>query len=147
MKTLSFVTVLAILTVTSSAYSQARPQLQEQQQQQLQTAQEGCQKPLGYFPTPSKLICLLSAIGVSEKDIKPKALALIFNTCRGHSLQPQPAGVTLKSYSTLGTCLSDPVAIASINKELTAQGFLKIKVMNPAVLGATQQPAPSAPLK
>jgi hypothetical protein len=129
MKTLIFVIGLAISAVTSSVFSQTQPQPQEQQ------AREGCSKPLGFFPTPSKLMCLLVAIGVSEKDIKPKALALIFNVCQGHSLQPQPAGVTLKSYSTLGACLNDPAAITLINKELTAQGFLKIKVVNPAILG------------
>lgn len=102
--------------------------------QRLQMAKVGCQKPIGFFPTPSKLMCLLVAMGKTEKDIKPKAMAVVFSGCQGRLTQPQPAGVTPKRYPTLGACLSDPMAVEAINKELAAQGFNPVTIVNPNVL-------------
>lgn len=144
-KLIILLTSLSILISSSvfaeSSANQTTVQVQQQQpisKQQLQKAALGCQKPIGFFPTPSKLVCLLTAIGQSEKDIKPKAMAIIFSSCQGRLLQPQPAGSTAKKYPTLGACLQDPAAIEVINRELAAQGFNPISVVNPSVLSSKQ---------
>lgn len=110
--------------------------------QNLLVAQKGCQKPIGFFPTPAKLMCLMGALGISQQDAKPKALALIFNVCHGRVSQAQPAGTQAKSYGTLGECLSDPAAITIINTELKSQGLPEVNVVNKDVL--TTQPATPA---
>lgn len=139
MKKFPIILILGLFTVSGGAFSeqvtkQPTQQATQQDLNRLQMAREGCQKPIGYFPTPSKLMCLLTALGVSEKEVKAKALALMFNVCHGRTLQPQPAGFIPKKYDNLGNCLKDPDAITLINKELTAQGFPSVKVTNPGVL-------------
>lgn len=124
--------------MSTSVFATVATQQEPVSKQQLQKAAQGCQKPLGFFPTPSKLICLLTAIGKTEKDIKPKAMAVIFSTCQGHLLQPQQAGTAPKKYATLAACLKDPAALESINKELAAQGFSPVTVVNPSVLSVQQ---------
>lgn len=126
--------------VTPTQPTTTQPQITPAQANQiLQLAQKGCQKPIGFFPTPAKLTCLMTALGITDKDAKPKALAMIFNVCHGRTLAAPPAGVTPKSYATLGDCLNDPAAIALINTELKAQGFPEIKVVNTSVLAAPKQ--------
>lgn len=130
MKKLSLVIALGISMIISGAFAQT---IQTEDQKRLEMAKEGCQKPIGFFPTPSKLMCALSALGISEKEAKPKALALVFGVCQGRVSQPV-AGVTPKAYPTLGACLKDPQAVTLINKELTAKGFPEVKVVNPSIL-------------
>jgi hypothetical protein len=119
----------------STAYSQAPNANAAREQVNTQMARTGCQKSLGFFPTPSKIMCVLGAIGKSENQVKPKELAVVFTVCQGHVV-PQQVGANtgVKKYATMGACLSDPNAVATINKELTAQGFSTIKVVNPGVL-------------
>lgn len=105
-------------------------------QQQIAAAKQGCQKKIGFFPTPAKLTCMLTAIGKTEQDIKPKAMAIIFSACQGRTMTPPAANTTVKKYPTLGACLSDPSAVETINKELLSQGFNPIVIANPAVLSA-----------
>ncbi len=119
------------LTVTCSVFAQEQA---SQQQYDLQLANKGCQKPLGFLPTPAKVMCLLTAFGKSEKEVKPKALAIVFTVCRGYTVQQLPAGTTAKKYANLGTCLKDPTAITLINNELKAKGFPPVKVINTGVL-------------
>lgn len=107
--------------------------------QTLSVAQSGCQKPIGYIPTPAKLICLLTALGVPQENAKAKQMAIIYGVCQGRTLSQQPAGTTLKSYPTLGACLGDPAAITIINSELKTNGYEQVKVVNTQVLGATGQ--------
>lgn len=155
MKKLLGIICSSIITATCAISAQAQFQTSTPDQQRLQMAKEGCQKPIGFFPTPSKLMCILTATGTSEKEVKPKALALVFNVCQGHLTQTS-AGVTPKAYSSLGACLSDPTAVALINKELTTHKFPEIKIVNssvftapaaPATAPATAPAAPAAPAK
>lgn len=155
MKKLSLIISLGFLTISTVSFAQTSTQSQTPsiEQQKLQMAKDGCGKPIGFLPTPSKLACMLVALGVSEQEVKPKALAIIFAVCHGQLLKAAAPGVTPKSYSTLGECLNDPAAITLINKELTAQGFSEIKIVNPSILTAPAAPsttstptiAPSAP--
>lgn len=138
MKNLTMMFTALCLIVSSNIFAATTTTITTQpktvDQQTIQMAKKGCQKPLGFFPTPSKLTCLLTAIGKSEKDIKPKAMAIIFSACQGHLLQPQPNGTKPKKYATLAACLNDPIAIEAINKELGASGFSPIAVANPSVI-------------
>lgn len=132
MKTLRLVILFGLILTITSIFSQPQPQqLSPEQQHMLALAREGCQKPLGYFPTPSKLMCVLTAVGKSQKEVKAKSLAIIFSVCRGQGFQ---TNVTYKKYDTLANCLKDPAAITLINKELTAEGFPAVKIVNPSIL-------------
>lgn len=126
---------LCFLVITGNQLALAQP---SEEAKKLQLAREGCQKPLGLFPSPSKLMCLLEAFGISEKEIKPKTLALVFTVCEGRTLQSQPAGTPPKKYNNLSACLSDPAAIALINKELISQGFPVVKIVNSAILSTAK---------
>ncbi|MBA2654087.1 MAG: hypothetical protein H0U71_03345 [Gammaproteobacteria bacterium] len=125
---------IGLLAITTSAYPENQGATQDQDR--LQMAKVGCQKPLGFFPTPSKIMCMLTALGISEQTTKPKAFALMFNVCQGRTLQPLPSNYVPKKYPTLNACLSDPSAIGLINKELQSQGFPAVKVVNPGVLSS-----------
>lgn len=145
MKIVNFLKYAAILLISCTALGENTTTTQPQiSKQNYQMAQKGCQKPIGYFPTPSKLMCLLTALGLSDKEAKPKALALIFNVCHGRVLQPPP-GLKPKAYQTLGACLSDPNEVILINSQLKAQGLPEIKVVNTDVLGTTSKPVGTAP--
>lgn len=96
------------------------------QDAQLQMAREGCQKPIGMLPSPKKLMCILHATGLKQDEVKPKAVALIFNVCQGRVTKTDTAGIIPKRYKTLGECLNDPNAITLINKELQAHQFQPI---------------------
>lgn len=124
--------ILGSLLITSTLFAQQ--QSYQQTDNNLQEAREGCQKPIGYFPTPAKLRCLLTAFGLPHDEAKPKALAMVFQVCHGRTLNPPPAGVTLKKYQNLASCLNDPTAIKTMNNELTTAGLSPVKVVNPAVL-------------
>lgn len=101
-------------------------QLSNTQNSQVQMAKEGCQKAIGWMPTPQKLRCILYATGLKQDEVKPKAVALIFSVCQGRVMKADTAGITPKKYGTLGECLSDPNAITLINKELQAHQFQPI---------------------
>jgi hypothetical protein len=119
--------------VQNTAQQPAQQQASPQQQREIQMAQQGCQKPIGFFPTPSKIMCVLSALGKNQNEVKAKALAIVFTVCQGHVVQTQ-SNVKLKKYGTLGACLTDPAAVTQINSALTSHGFPEVKVVNPSVL-------------
>lgn len=130
MKKIIIIAFSVLIAVTMSSFAiEKQTQLYNQD-----VARKGCNKPLGFFPTPAKLTCMLSAIGKTEKEVQPRVLAIIFTTCHGETLQPLPAGVTAKKYPTLGACLKDPAAIAIINNELKAKNFPLLKIMNTDIL-------------
>lgn len=134
-RTLSLLLMASCSTIFAAATtSQPMNQQPVVSQQQIQAAKQGCQKKLGFFPTPAKLTCMLTAIGKTEQDIKPKAMAIIFSACQGRTMQPQAANATVKKYPTLGACLSDSAAVETINKELSTQGFNPVVIANPTVL-------------
>jgi hypothetical protein len=121
---------------TAQQPTQQQPTQQQaspQQQREIQMAQQGCQKPIGFFPTPSKIMCVLTALGKNQNEVKAKALAIVFTVCQGHVVQAQ-SNVKLKKYGTLGACLTDPAAVTQINSALTSHGFQEVKVVNPSVL-------------
>lgn len=137
MRKIIVLALMSIFIVPGSALSQNMTA--QRSNQQIQSAVHGCQKPIGFLPTPSKLMCMLTALGINDEEAKSKALAIIYSVCHGRTLQPLPAGTTAKAYSTLGACLSDPNAIAIINNELTAANFKPVKVVNPNVLNNTKK--------
>jgi hypothetical protein len=132
MKKLNFILSLGLIAFSSAIF--AETQASSQKDQLLQLSQKGCLKPIGFFPTPAKIMCIMNTFGISQKEFKSKALALVFNVCKGRVLVTPPAGITLKPYDTLGNCLSDPTAVMLINRELKAQGFPEVKVVNPDIL-------------
>jgi hypothetical protein len=132
MKLLHIFIGLTALTFASGIFAQTSA---TQEQQKLKMAQEGCNKALGFFPTPSKLVCVLTAIGKNQHEIQPKAVAVIFSVCQGRVPSAEP-GVKSKVYKTLGECLSDDNAVKLINAELDKQPqkFPPIKIVHPQVL-------------
>ena len=78
---------------------------------------------------------MLSALGLTQQEIKPKALAIIFTICQGRHPVAQAAGAP-KKFANLGSCLSDGNTVKLINDELQKQGFPQISVKHPEVLGA-----------
>lgn len=127
---------LGILAATLGIQAQTTigtTSVQNVSQDDLMQAREGCQKSLGFFPTPAKLKCVLTALGLPA-DTKPKALALIFNVCHGRILKADTSGIAVKSHPTLASCLSDPQTVDLLNKELQAHGFSPVKVSNPSIL-------------
>lgn len=129
MKIIASITIAMCLTASSSILAE-----QTSTQYPIHEARAGCLKPIGYLPTPSKLMCMLTAFGKAQSDVKPKALAIVYSVCKGRPLQPQPANYTPKIHPTLGACLKDPSTVNLINKELTASGFREIHIVNSSVL-------------
>jgi|LakMenEpi03Aug12_release.lakeMendotaPanAssembly.Ray.scaffolds.fasta_scaffold756167_1 hypothetical protein len=143
MRKFNLLLVLSCLVVSSSIFSQPVPP--QKAQGNIELAREGCQKPLGFFPTPAKLQCMLTAFGLSQSDTKPKTMAIIFNVCEGRSLQPPSANNKMKKYPTLAACLQDPAGISNINKELASEGFPAVKIVHPEVLSSPSKEAATTP--
>jgi hypothetical protein len=133
---LLFSTQLFAQAQTTQTQQTTQTKVTPQDQARLQAAKNGCQKPLGFFPTPSKILCVLTAAGLSEQSTKAKEIALIFTVCKGYSLQSASTEQKAVKYNTLGACLKDPSALQRLNKELTAQGFQPVTIVNPTVLSS-----------